>query len=65
MNSTSQIKLFVDFASNRVNFFDRNQVGYGIGFYQSNNNSLIHIEYAINNLSSDNNKIHFKFVSKF
>ena len=65
MNPTSQIKLFVDFASNSVNFFDKKQTGYGFGFYQSNKNSLIQIEYAMNNLSSNNAKIHFKFVSKF
>ena len=65
MNPTSQIKLFVDFASNSVNLFDKKQTGYGFGFYQSNKNSLIQIEYAMNNLSSNNAKIHFKFVSKF
>lgn len=65
INSTSQIRLFVDFASKTVDFFDKYQAGYGFGFYQSNKNSLIHIEYAMNNLSSNNAKIHFKFVSKF
>ena len=65
LNPLTQIKLFVDLASNSVNIFDKNQVGYGFGFYQSNKNSLIQVEYAMNNLSSNNAKIHFKFVSKF
>lgn len=65
INKTSQIKFFIDQASNSLSRMKNIKIGYGFGLYQNTSKYLIEVEYALNVFRPSDGKVHFKLVSKF
>ncbi len=63
--SSFQTTLFMDAGTDRLNLFEHNDVGYGIGFTQLAERTLIKVQYALaKGQGFDEGKIHIKWVSR-
>ena len=59
-----QIMAFLDIGSDRINIFQKNWVGYGIGLSQVNKDFIINLEYGLSGNSFKNGKIHLRWISR-
>ena len=63
-NRLMQLKCFMDIGSDRLNIFEKNWIGYGIGISQINEDFIINFEYGLSSNSFENGKLHLKWVTR-
>ena len=59
-----QLKCFVDIGSDKLNVFEKNWIGYGIGISQINEDFIINFEYGLSSNSFEDGKLHLKWVTR-
>lgn len=63
-NRLMQLKCFMDIGSDRLNIFEKNWIGYGIGISQINEDFIINFEYGLSSNSFENGKLHLQWVTR-
>ena len=63
-NRLMQLKCFMDIGSDRLDIFEKNWIGYGIGISQINKDFIINFEYGLSSNSFENGKLHLQWVTR-
>ena len=67
LNTNFHGLFFFDFGSKKINFYDDNIIGYGIGIKKVNESTILNFAYAINNKYNMlfDGKLHIEVISRF
>ena len=60
-----QIKTFIDFGSNKLLNIKNYLYGYGFGFKQVNDETVLGIDYSFSSYKWQDGKIHLKWSTRF